>query len=112
MEFPGSRIILGVLLVLASVASFWLAVGWFRQTREMQGTGKARPLMVALPQSMVTDIELEIVRRATDLSRGSSAPGMQDQLDRLQFASTIAINYLKVLCVAMLGVTAIVGLIV
>jgi hypothetical protein len=111
MEFPGSRIVLGVLLALASVASFWIAVGWFRQTREMQRTGEARPLMVALPQFMETDIYLEIFRRVTDVSRDGRPPWLQEQLNRVRFTSTITMNYLKVLSVAMLGLMAMAGLI-
>jgi len=34
MEFPGSHIIFRIVLGLASFIYCWIAVGWFRQTRE------------------------------------------------------------------------------
>jgi len=47
----------GELRVWASVRSFiccWIAIGWFRQTREMKRTGKVWPLTLPLPTSGIS----------------------------------------------------------
>jgi hypothetical protein len=66
MEFPGSHIVFRVLLGSASFICCWIAIGWFRQTREMKRTGKVRPLTLPLPAFLEIDIANEFAHRMTE----------------------------------------------
>jgi len=111
MEFPGSHIIFRIVLGLASFIYCWIAVGWFRQTREMRRTGKARPLTLPLPAFLELDIANEFAQRMTERSRDRRPPWLQAGMDRVRVASTILNNYLKTLFLALLGLLAI-GLVI
>jgi hypothetical protein len=111
MEFPGSHIVFRVLLGFASYICCWIAVGWFRQTREMRRTGKARPLTLPLPAFLEVDIMNEFTRRMTERSRDRQPPWLQSGMDRVRVASTILNNYLKTIFLALLGLLAI-GLVI
>jgi hypothetical protein len=111
MEFPGSHIVFRVLLSLASFICCSIAIGWFRQTREMRRTGKARPLTLPLPAFLELDIVNEFAHRMTERSRDRRPPWLQAGMDRVRVASTILNNYLKTLFVALLGLLAI-GLVI
>ncbi len=111
MEFPGSHIVFRVLLGLASFICCWIAVGWFRQTREMRRTGKARPLTLPLPAFLELDIVNEFAHRMTERSPEGRLPWLQAGMDRVRVASTIMNNYLKTFFLALLGLLAI-GLVV
>ena len=87
MEFPGSHVIFRVLLGLASLICCWIAVDWFRQTREMRRAGKARPLTLPLPAFLELDIVNEFAR-----SRDRRPPWLQAGMDRVRVASTILNN--------------------
>ncbi len=106
MEFPGSHIIFRVLLGLASLICCWIAVDWFRQTREMRRAGKARPLTLPLPAFLELDIVNEFAHRMTERSRDRRPPWLQAGMDRVRVASTILNNYLKALFLALLGLLA------
>jgi hypothetical protein len=107
MEFPGSHIIFRIVLGLASFIYCWIAVGGFRQTREMRRTGKARPLTVPLPAFLELDIANEFAQWMTERSRDRRPPWLQAGMDRVRVASTILNNYLKTLFLALLGLLAI-----
>jgi hypothetical protein len=111
MEFPGSLIIFRILLGLASIICGWIAIGWFRQTREMKRTGKARPLTLPLPAFLELDIVNEFAHRMTERSRDRRPQWLQAGMDRVRVASIILDNYLKTLFLALLGLLAI-GLVI
>jgi hypothetical protein len=111
MEFPGSHIVFRILLSLASFVCCWIAIGWFRQTREMRRTGKARSLTLPLPAFLELDIVNEFAHRKTERSRERRPPWLQAGMDRVRVASTILNNYLKTLFLALLGLLAI-GLVI
>ena len=107
MEFPGSHIVFRVLLGSASFIWCWIAIGWFRQTREMKRTGKVRPLTLPLPAFLEIDIANEFAHRMTERYRDRRPPWLQAGLDRVRVASTVLNNYLKTLFLALLGLLAI-----
>jgi len=107
MEFPGSHIVFRVLLGLASFICGWIAIGWFRQTREMKRAGKARPLTLPLPAFLELDIVNEFAHRMTERSRDRRPSWLQAGMDRVRVASTILNNYIKTLFLALLGLLAI-----
>jgi hypothetical protein len=84
MEFPGSHIVFRVLLGSASFICCWMAIGWFRQTREMKRTGKVRPLTLPLPAFLEIDIANEFAHRMTERYRDRRPPWLQAGLDRGQ----------------------------
>jgi hypothetical protein len=110
MGFPGSHIVFRVLLGLASFICCWLAIGWFRQTREMKRTGKVRRLTLPLPAFLEIDIANEFAHRMMERPR-DRPPWLQAGMDRVRVASTILNNYLKTLFLALLGLLAI-GLVI
>jgi hypothetical protein len=83
MEFPGSHIVFRVLLGSASFICCWIAIGWFRQTREMKRTGKVRPLRLPLPAFLEIDIANEFAHRMTERYRDRRPPWLQAGLDRV-----------------------------
>jgi hypothetical protein len=107
MEFPRSHIVFRVLLGSASFICCWIAIGWFRQTREMKRTGKVRPLTLPLPAFLEIDIANEFAHRMTERYRDRRPPWLQAGLDRVRVASTVLNNYLKTLFLALLGLLAI-----
>jgi hypothetical protein len=111
MEFPVSHIVFRVLLGSTSFICCWIAIGWFRQTREMKRTGKVRPLTLPLPAFLEIDIANEFAHRMTERSRDRRPPWLQAGMDRVRVASTILNNYLKTLFLALLGLLAI-GLVI
>jgi hypothetical protein len=111
MEFPGSHIVFRVLLGVASIICGWIAIGWFRQTREMRRTGKTRPLTLPLPAFLELDIVNEFAHQMTERSQDRRPPWLQAGMDRVRVASTVLNNYLKTLFLALLGLLAI-GLVI
>jgi hypothetical protein len=111
MEFPGFHIVFRVLLGLASFVCCWIAIGWFRQTREMRRTGKVRPLALPLPAFLEIDIMNEGAHRMTERARARRPPWLQAGMDRVRVASTILNNYLKSLFLALFGLLAL-GLVI
>jgi hypothetical protein len=111
MEFPGSHIVFRVLLGVASIICGWIAINWFRQTREMRRTGNARPLTLPLPAFLELDIVNQFAHRMTERSQDRRPQWLQAGMDRVRVASTILNNYLKTLFLALLGLLAI-GLVI
>jgi len=107
MEFSGIHIIFRVLLGLASCICFSIAVGWFRQTREVRRTDKARPLKLPLPAFLELDILNEFAYWITERSRDRRPPWLQAGMDHVRVASVILNNYLKTLFLSLLGLLAI-----
>jgi hypothetical protein len=92
MEFPHSRIVWQVLLVLASLMCFFTAISWIRATYAMYKSGEARPLLLPFPIFMMMDIYTAAMRR---ISQNRLPPNMEMGLEKIRFESTITNNYLK-----------------
>jgi hypothetical protein len=83
------RIILGI----ASLWCFLMAVTWLRATKEMQRTGNARRLPFPFPTDfMWLDLMLMAIRRNPRVP-----PALQEKYERIEFVTIINGNLLRAL---------------
>ena len=92
------RIIVGI----ASLWCFLMAVTWYRATKEMQRTGNARRLPFPFPTDfMWLDLMLMAIRRNPRVP-----PALQEKYERIEFVTIINGNLLRafwLLLFALLG---------
>jgi hypothetical protein len=97
--------------ILVGIASLWcfvMAITWFRATKEMQRTGNARRLPFPFPTDMMwLDLVMLAIRRNPRIS-----PELQEKYERMEFVAIINGNLLRALSLlifALLGTLFAVG---
>jgi len=84
------------LRIIVGIASLWcfvMAVTWYRATREMQRTGNVRRLPFPFPADfMWLDLILMAIRRNPRVP-----PALQEQYERIEFVTIINGNLLRAL---------------
>ena len=102
MDFPLFHVALRIIVGIASLWCFLMAVTWFRATKEMQRTGNARRLPFPFPADfMWLDLMLMAIRRNSRVP-----PALQEKYERIEFVTIINGNLLRafwLLLFALLG---------
>ena len=102
MDSPLFHVALRIIVGIASLWCFLMAVTWYRATKEMQRTGNARRLPFPFPADFVwLDLMLMAIRRNPRVP-----PALQEKYERIEFVTIINGNPLRafwLLLFALLG---------
>ena len=93
MDSPLFHVALRIIVGIASLWCFLMAVTWYRATKEMQRTGNARRLPFPFPANfMWLDLMLMAIRRNPRVP-----PALQEKYERIEFVTIINDNLLRAL---------------
>jgi hypothetical protein len=91
MDSPLFHVALRIIVGIASLWCFVMAVTWYRATKEMQRTGNARRLPFPFPADfMWLDLMLMAIRRNPRVP-----PALQEKYERIEFVTIINGNLLR-----------------